>query len=129
MRPGAAHRLSARERQMMDVIWRRGSATAQEVLAGIPDAPSYSAVRATLAILERKGHLRHRVEGTRYIFIPTEPRAKLADSALARLVDTFFQGSAELTVAALLKQQGDRLTPEELARIRRLITDARRSGR
>src|SRR3954454_18922271 len=94
--------LSRRERQIMDVIYRRGRATAAEVLEGLPDPPSYSAVRAMLRVLEEKGHLRHASQGPRYLFMPTVPREKARRSALKQLVQTFFDGSTEQAVAALL---------------------------
>ena len=128
MRPGAARRLSARERQMMDVIWRRGSATAQEVLAEISDAPSYSAVRAMLRILEEKGHLSHEQDGPRYVFLPAEPRDQAKRSALRHLVETFFEGSVEQTVAALLDSESKSLKPLELDKLSRMIEEARKKG-
>src|SRR3954466_11091420 len=89
--------LSRRERQIMEVIYRRGQATAAEVMEEMPDPPSYSAVRAMLRVLEEKGHLRHDQQGPRYVFLPTVPRDKARRSALKQLVRTFFDGSAEQT--------------------------------
>ncbi len=94
--------LTRRERQIMDIVYRRGRATAAEVLAELPDPPSYSAVRALLRILEEKGYLRHQQEGPRYVFLPTLARDKARRSALKQMVQTFFDGSAEQAVAALL---------------------------
>ncbi len=129
MTSGEAHRLSARERQMMDVVWQRGEATAQEIRDAIPEPPSYSAVRATLAILERKGHLRHRIDGARYIYIPVESTTSAGRQALMRVVDTFFEGSPERAVAALLKKQSGALDARDVARLKKLIDQSRRKGR
>jgi predicted transcriptional regulator len=124
----SALHLSRRERQIMDVIYRLGSATAAEVLERLPDPPSYSAVRAMLRVLEEKGHLRHAQEGTRYVYMPTVAREKARRSALAHLVKTFFDGSTESAVAALLDGP-TKLSDDELARLSRLIDSARREGR
>jgi len=121
--------LSRRERQIMDVIYRRGRATAADVHAGLPDAPSYSAVRALLSVLENKGHVRHEQDGPRYVYLPTVPREKARQSALRQLVTTFFDGSAEQAVAALLDLSSTDLSPDELARLARLIAQARKEGR
>jgi len=121
--------LSRRERQIMDVIYARGPATAQEVLDGLPDPPSYSAVRAMLRVLEEKGHLRHRQEGPRYLYAPTVSREQARDSAMRQLLRTFFDGSAEQAVAALLDMSVSDMTPEELDRIRQAIDRARQEGR
>ena len=121
--------LSRRERQIMDVIYRRGQATAAEVLEGLPDPPSYSAVRAMLRVLEEKGHLRHASQGPRYLFIPTVPREKARRSALKQLVQTFFDGSTEQTVAALLDLSASKLSDGELERLSMLIDQARKEGR
>src|SRR5687768_12245385 len=111
--------LSRRERQIMDVVYRLGRATAAEVLEALPDPPSYSAVRALLRVLEEKGHLRHEQDGPRYVFLPTVPRDKARRSALRRLVQTFFEGSTAQAVAALLGEPGARLTDEDLDRLSR----------
>ena len=118
------HDLSRRERQIMDVIFERGQATAADVAEAIPDPPSYSAVRALLRILEEKGYLRHEQQGLRYVFIPTMRRTSARRSALKSVVKTFFDGSVEQTVAALLGQQ--KLSREELDRLADLITRARK---
>ena len=102
--------LSRRERQIMDVMYSRGTATVQEVVQAIPDPPSYSAVRAMLRVLEEKGHVRHREEGPRYIYLPTVPRDEASRSALRQLVRTFFDGSAEQAAAALLDMSGSDLS-------------------
>jgi len=121
--------LSRRERQIMDVIYRHGHATAAEVLAELPDPPSYSAVRALLRVLEDKGHLRHEQQGPRYVFLPTVARERARRSALKRVVHTFFDGSTEEAVAALLDLSQTRLSREELDRLARRIEDARKEGR
>jgi predicted transcriptional regulator len=121
--------LSRRERQIMEVVYRSGRSTAGEVLEGLPDPPSYSAVRALLKILEGKGHLRHVLEDGRYVWLPTVPRDRARRSALQSLLQTFFEGSAEKAVAALLTQSKSKLSEDELERLARLIADAREEGR
>ena len=121
--------LSRRERQIMDVVYRRAQATAAEVLEDLPDPPSYSAVRAMLRVLEEKGHLRHEQQGPRYVFLPTVPRDQARRSALEQLVHTFFDGSTEQAMAALLDQSDRALSDAELARLARLIAQARKEGR
>ncbi len=121
--------LTRRERQIMDIVYRRGRATAAEVLAELPDPPSYSAVRALLRILEEKGYLRHQQEGPRYVFLPTLARDKARRSALKQIVQTFFDGSAEQAVAALLDMSQPRLSQADLDRLVRLIGKARKEGR
>ena len=120
-----SHQLSRRERQIMDIIYARGEVAAAEVHQALPDAPSYSAVRTHLRILEDKGHLRHREDGPRYIFMPTEPRAKASRSALKRVVQTFFDGSLSSAVAALVDGEGGKLSTEELQRIETIIQTAK----
>ena len=121
--------LSRRERQIMEVVYRSGRATAGEVLEGLPEPPSYSAVRALLKILEGKGHLRHVLEEGRYVWLPTVPRDRARRSALQSLLQTFFEGSAEKAVAALLTQSKSKLSEDELERLARLIADAPEEGR
>ena len=125
--------LSRREREIMEVIYRRGRATAAEVLDQLADPPGYSAVRALLRVLEEKGHLRHEEDGQRYVFLPTVPLAQRrlprAQSALRQLLHTFFDGSTEQAVAALLDLSSTRLSDAELERLSRLIADARKEGR
>jgi predicted transcriptional regulator len=115
--------LSRRERQIMDVLYRAGRATAAEVQEGMPEAPSYSAVRTMLRILEDKGHIRHEQDGPRYVYIPTVARDKAKRSALKHVVNTFFDGSASEVMAALIERDIDEA---ELARIRQLIDDAKK---
>jgi BlaI family transcriptional regulator, penicillinase repressor len=121
--------LSRREREIMDVVYRAGRATAAEVRDRLADAPSYSAVRALLRVLEQKGHLRHEEDGPRYVFLPTVPRERARQSALRQILHTFFDGSTEQAVAALLDLSSTRLSDAELARLSRLIADARKEGR
>ncbi len=121
--------LSRRERQIMEVIYRAGPATATEVLQGLPDPPSNSAVRALLRILETKGHLRHVVDGTRYVFLPTLAPDRARRSAMQSLVNTFFEGSPEKAVAALLDVKRSELSEGDLDRISQLIENAREEGR
>lgn len=123
------HELSRRERQIMDVIYELGEATAAQVQERIPDPPSYSAVRAMLRILEEKGHLEHRQDGPRYVYTPVTPRDEARESALRRVLRTFFDDSAEKAVAALLDLSSRDLSDDELDRLERMIEDARREGR
>lgn len=109
----------------MDIIYARGEASAADVQAELPEAPSYSAVRTLLRILEEKGHVTHREDGPRYVFAPTEARDKASRSALRRVVETFFEGSMANAVAALVDADGGRLTPEELKRIETIIKAAK----
>mgnify|MGYP001003520659 CR=1 FL=1 len=115
------HRLSRRERQIMDILHARQQATAAEVLDALPDPPSSSAVRALLRILEEKGHARHRQEGNRYIYLPRASRQTASRSALKRVVSTFFQGSVAQAMAALLEDSDARLSDAELEQMRQLI--------
>ena len=119
------HRLSRRERQIMDVLFQHGTATAAEVRAGMPDAPSYSAVRTQLRILEDKGHINHAQDGPRYLYRPTVAKDRAKRSALNHLVDTFFNGSAEQAMAALLDDSSGALSDHELDRLNDLIQQAR----
>ncbi len=121
--------LSRRERQIMDALYQHGRATAAEVQAALPDAPSYSAVRALLRILEDKGHVKHRREGLRYIYLPRASRQVARRSALRRVVSTFFHGSVPQAVAALLETSDTRLSDAELRALRDIIDQARREGR
>jgi BlaI family transcriptional regulator, penicillinase repressor len=122
-------RLSRRERQIMEVIWSAGQATATEVLEKLPDPPSYSAVRALLKILETKGHVRHVADGNRYVFLPTIAPDRARRSAMQSLLHTFFDGSPEKAVAALLDVSRPELSDDELERMSRLIDQAREEGR
>ena len=121
--------LSRRERQIMDAPHARGQATAAEVLAALPSPPGYSAVRALLRILEEKGHIRHRREGARYVYLPRTSPDKARRSALQRVVETFFQGSAIGAMAALLETKDSEFSDEELTRLQGLINKARKEGR
>ena len=126
--PPLENALSRRERQIMDFLFQRGSATAAEVLEHLPDPPSYSAVRAMLRTLEGKGHVRHREDGPRYIFEPTETRERARRTAMHHLVRTFFDGSAAQAVSALLDLSDRTLTPAELDRLEALVDKARKEG-
>jgi predicted transcriptional regulator len=121
--------LSRRERQIMDVVYRLGRATAAEVLEGLPDPPSYSAIRALLRVLEEKGHLRHEQDGPRYVFKPTLARDRAKKSALKQMLQTFFDGSIEQAVATLLDVSRSKISQEELDRLSQLIEEARKEGR
>ena len=121
--------LSRRERQIMDILYRRGRATAAEVMRELPGEPTDSTVRTQLRVLEQKGHVRHEEQGLRYVYAPAVPRHAARKSALRHLVQTFFEGSAEKTVAALLGPDGGKLTDEELQRIADIVAKARKEGR
>jgi predicted transcriptional regulator len=121
--------LSRRERQIMDTVYQLGRATATDVLDRLPDPPSYSAVRAMLHVLENKGHVRHVLEGKSYVYLPTLPRTRASKSALQNMVSTFFDGSAEKAVAALLDISRSELTDEQLGHLSLLIDQAREEGR
>ncbi len=120
-----ASQLSRRERQIMDIIYAKGEATASEVAGAMKDAPSYSAVRALLRILEEKGVLKHREDGRRYVFLPTESVQKASRSALKNVVQTFFEGSLVNAVAALVDGR-EKISPEELQRLESIIKQARK---
>jgi predicted transcriptional regulator len=121
--------LSRRERQIMDALYRRGRASVGEVLEDIPDPPSYSAVRAMLGKLEEKGHLSHEQDGPRYVYFAVRPREEATETALRRMLRTFFDGSPSKAVAAVLDLPGAKLSEEELTELARMIEDARRRGR
>jgi BlaI family penicillinase repressor len=121
--------LSRRERQIMDIVYREGRVSATDVLARLADPPSYSAVRAMLRILENKGHLRHDLAGNRYLYLPTLPMHRARRSALRNVLETFFEGSTEKAVAALLDLSRDELSDEDLERLSRLIGEARKEER
>lgn len=120
--------LSRRERQIVDILYREGRATAAEVQAALPDPPSYSAVRAMLRILEEKGHVRHEQDGPRYVYLPTVARDNAKRSALRHMLRTFFDGSTEQAISALLDDSSTRLSDRELDRLARMIDQARRNG-
>src|SRR5882672_4194288 len=121
--------LSRRERQIMDVLYKRGRATAAEVMGDLPGDPSYSTVRTQLRVLEQKGHVEHQEEGLRYVYAPAVPRRSARKSALRHLVETFFDGSAEQVVAAVLGGEGARISEDELDRIAELVAKARKRVR
>ena len=126
MRSKAHLDLSRRERQIMEAIYRLGSATVSEVMAEMPEPPSYSAVRAMLGKLEAKGYLKHRQEGPRYLYLTTVPRHEARESALQRLVRTFFDGSPGKAVTALLDMSAAEMTEEELDRLSTMIQEAKK---
>ena len=121
--------LSRRERQIMDIIYQRGRATAAEVMENLPDPPSYSAVRALLRVLEVKGHVRHKQDGPRYVFFPTVSRDRARQSALKQVVGTFFEDSTEQAVATLLDMSAKEMSDVELERLAELIEQAKKEGR
>ena len=126
----AAHStLSRRERLIMDVFYRLGRATANEVRDQLPGDPAYSTVRAQLRVLEEKGHLRHEEQGLRYVYVPKVPREKLQRSVLRYMIETFFEGSPEKAVAALLGKRGSDLSEEQLNRLSELIEKAKKEGK
>ncbi len=121
--------LTKRERQIVDVLYRLGRATAAEIMAAVPGAPTYSTVRTQLRVLETKGHVRHEEQGLRYVYMPTVPRRAARKSALKHLVDTFFDGSSAKAVAALLGGEAARVSDDELERIAALVKEARKEPR
>lgn len=121
--------LSRRERQVMDVVYELGQATVAEVRSRVPDPPSYSAVRALLRVLEQKGHLEHKQDGPRYVYLAKMPRNKASRFALKRVMQTYFEGSTEAAVAALLDMDSSKLSPFQLDRLARLIDQVKREGR
>ena len=121
--------VSRRERQILEVIYQRGKATVADVQEQMPDPPSYSAVRAMLRILEEKGYLKHEVDGPRYLYKPVLSREKASRSALTHLVQTFFDGSVEAAVTALLDTSASRLSDAELDRLAQLVAKAKKEGR
>src|SRR5438874_464795 len=120
--------LSRRERQILDILYQRGQATAADVQGALPEPPSYSAVRALLRILEEKGHVRHQQDGPRYVYVPTIARDNAQRSALRHILQTFFDGSTEQAISALLDDSSAKLSPAELDRLARMIDTARKSG-
>lgn len=121
--------LSRRERQIMDILYQRGKASAAEVRGAMQDPPSYSAVRAMLRVLEEKGHVKHESEGLKYVYLPSVGRDKAKRSAVKHLLDVFFPDSPDQVVAALLDVSGKRITNEELDRMTRMIEKAKKEGR
>ena len=120
--------LSRRERQILDILYQQGQATAADVQAALPEPPSYSAVRALLRILEEKGHVRHEQDGPRYVYLPTVARDNAQRSALRHILQTFFDGSAEQAISALLGDASGKMSSAELDRLARMIDTARKSG-
>lgn len=121
--------LTRREREIMDVLHRRGRATAHEVMDDLAEPPSYSSVRTFLRLLEERGHVRHEQDGPRYVYTPTVARREAQRSALAHLVDTFFDGSVEDAVATLVEASKPKLSARELDRIAALVAKAKKEGR
>src|SRR5262245_54223120 len=121
--------LSRRERQIMEAVYSRGEASANQVLADLPDPPSHTAVRTFLRILEEKGHLLHRKDGREFVYKPTRARTQVARSALRKMISTFFGGSLENAVAAYLADPGAKLSSDEINRLRDLIEQAAKKGR
>jgi BlaI family transcriptional regulator, penicillinase repressor len=121
--------LSRRERQIMEIIYRLGRASAAEVMEALPDPPGYSAVRGLLRVMEQKGYVRHVREGPRYVYLPTHPRQSAGKSALWQVVQTFFGGSVERAVATLLDSSDAGVSDQELQRLEALIEQAREGGR
>jgi BlaI family transcriptional regulator, penicillinase repressor len=118
--------LSRRERQILDILYARGRATAADIQAALPDAPGYSATRALLRILEQKGHVRHQTDGPRYVFLPKVSRQRARVDALKHLLQTFFDGSAVDAATALVDGSASKLTSNELDRLEELIRNARK---
>jgi len=129
VKPESHARLGSRERQIMEAVYRLGRATVAEVLAQLEDAPSYSAVRAMLRILEDKGQLKHSQDGPRYLYMPVVSGERARRSILQDVVKRLFDNSTEKAVAALLESSSDRMSDAELDRLRRMIDSARRQGR
>lgn len=126
---GHAETLSRREREILNVLYRKGRATAAEVQEEMADPPSYSAVRAMLRILEDKGHAMHEQDGPRYVYLPAVSRERAKRSALRHLLSTFFENSPEQAISALLGDASSKLSPEDLDRISALVEKARKEGR
>ena len=129
MTPPPQNQLSRRERQIMDVLYRLGEAGAAEVVDHLPDRPPYNSVRVTLGILERKGVVRHRRDGSRYVYTPTAPAEAVRESALRHLVRTFFRGSPSKAVLTLLDSPSTRLSEEELNELAAWVEAAKREQR
>ena len=128
MSKGPWHTLTRRERQIMDVLYRLKRATVAEVRRQLSAKLSYSTVRAQLRVLEQKGHVRHEEHGLRYVYFPAVPHQQAAHSALRHLIQTFFDGSREKVVAALLGREGGRISPQELDRLARMIANERKES-
>jgi predicted transcriptional regulator len=128
MKKDGHRNLSRRERQIMDILYQRGKASASEIQEGMPDPPTYSAVRAKLRVLEEKGHIRHEEEALRYVYLPTVARDSARRSALRHMLSTFFENSVEQAVAALVDLSAANLSREELERISSLIDHAKKEA-
>ena len=124
----ALHKVSRRERQILDALYRTGRATAADVQRLLPDPPSYSAVRALLRILEAKGHIRHEQDGSRYVYMPRVGRERVKRPALRHMLSTFFDGSATQDIAAILDDSAGQLSDEDLDRLQSMIDRARKEG-
>ena len=129
MPQGPHSSLSRRERQIMDVLYRLGRATANEVMTALPGEPNYSTVRTQLRVLENKGHIRHEEVGLRFVYMPTVPRHAVRQSALRHMLETFFEGSAEKMLSTLLGSEAAKLSEEDLDRLGQLIEKAKKAGR
>ncbi len=129
MSPTNIQNFSRRERQIMDVIYRQGEATAAEVISQIPEPPGYSTVRTLLGVLERKGHLEHHRRGHHYVYRPTTPVEKASNSVLEHVMDTFFNGSASRVVSAILDISDAQLSPTEYDKILAIVETAKKEGR
>ena len=121
--------LSRRERQILDILYARGRASAAEILGSLPDPPSYSATRALLRVLEEKGHVRHEEDGPRYVFFPRVSRQRASVTALRHVLNTFFDGSAVAAATALVDGSASKLSTEDLDRLEALIEKARKEGK
>src|SRR6185436_3136735 len=121
--------LSRRERQIMDILYRRQRASVSDVMMDLSGEPTYSTVRAQLRTLEEKGHIKHEEDGPRYLYLPKVPRHAARQSLLQHMVDTFFEGSAGQVVAALLGARDRKFSEEELDQMEQLIEKARKAGR
>jgi BlaI family penicillinase repressor len=121
--------LSRRERQILDILYARGGATAAEILGSLTDPPSYSTIRALLRVLEQKGHVRHEEDGPRYVFFPRVSRQRASVTALRHVLNTFFDGSAVAAATALVDGSASKISPEELDRLEALIEKARKEGK
>ena len=128
-KPNTTDTFSRREREIMEALYKLGRATAAQIVAAIPDPPSNTAIRTLLTILEKKGHVRHRLDGVRYVYEPKVAREKMAQKAVKSVLSTFFDNSVEGVVAALLNQQDTKLSPAELDRLTALIEKAKEEGR
>ena len=121
--------VSRRERQILDILYARGRASAAEILGSLPDPPSYSTIRALLRVLEQKGHVRHEEDGPRYVFFPRVSRQRASVTALRHVLNTFFDGSAVAAATALVDGSASKLSPQELDRLEALIERARKEGK